>query len=83
MKILAALVTALTLVGFGGAVFADCAGHMKPSERDRSEREEDPSAGRQDQLIRTGGHTLGTRAQSGMSLILRDEFDRAHAFSIS
>jgi hypothetical protein len=31
MKILAALVTALTLVGFGGAAFADCAGHMKPA----------------------------------------------------
>jgi hypothetical protein len=31
MKILAALVTALTLVGFGGAVFADCPGHMKPA----------------------------------------------------
>ena len=31
MKILAALVTALTLVGFGGAVYADCAGHMKPA----------------------------------------------------
>ena len=31
MKILAALVMALTLVGFGGAVYADCAGHMKPA----------------------------------------------------
>jgi hypothetical protein len=31
MKILAALATALTLVGFGGAVYADCAGHMKPA----------------------------------------------------
>ena len=31
MKILAALVTALTLVGFGGAAYADCAGHMKPA----------------------------------------------------
>jgi hypothetical protein len=31
MKIVAALVTALTLVGFGGAAFAECAGHMKPA----------------------------------------------------
>ena len=31
MKMLAVLVTALTLVGFGGAAFAECAGHMKPA----------------------------------------------------
>ena len=65
--------TALTLVGFGGAAFA-CDGHMKPTSETAQNGEEDPSAGRQDQLIRTGGHTLGTRAQSGMSLIFRYEF---------
>jgi hypothetical protein len=31
MKIIAALVTALTLLGFGGAALADCPGHMKPA----------------------------------------------------
>jgi hypothetical protein len=31
MKLLAALVTALTLVGFAGAALADCPGHMKPA----------------------------------------------------
>ena len=43
MKILAALVTVLTLVSFGGAAFA-CDGPTKRSERDRAERRADHSA---------------------------------------
>lgn len=38
MKILAALVTALTLVGFGGVAFAECAGHMKTGETAQNDR---------------------------------------------
>jgi len=32
MKIIAALVTVLSLVGFGSVAFADCAGHAKGGE---------------------------------------------------
>ncbi|HRO12549.1 hypothetical protein [Amaricoccus sp.] len=38
MKILAALVTALTLVGFGSVAFADCAGHVKAGDTAQSDR---------------------------------------------
>ena len=31
MKLLAAVVTALTLLGFAGAAVAQCAGHAKPA----------------------------------------------------
>ena len=38
MKTLAALVTALTLVGFAGVAFADCAGHMKTGETAQNDK---------------------------------------------
>lgn len=38
MKTLAALVTALALLGFGGAAFAECAGHMKTGETAQNDK---------------------------------------------